>query len=105
MSKIVSKKISWNDANIAQEGVVSFNLYYAKPGPATYDSPKVNVPVVEGQTAYELDIPAQVPIEEGQYEIGVSALDAAGNESDIAVLDYFFDFTAPGTPTDLGVKE
>ena len=104
MSKIVSKNFSWDDANIASQGVVSFNVYYVKGGAVDYASPKVSVAVVAGQATYTLAVPAQLPLTEGQYQLGVSALDAAGNESDIAVLNSPFDFTAPTAPVNLKVS-
>lgn len=106
MAKLATKTFSWDDTNIAVQGVVSFNVYYNKgaAGSVNYNSTKINIPVVTGQTAYSVSIPAQLPLTEGQYELGVSAIDGAGNESDIAVLDPSpFDFTAPTAPTNLKI--
>lgn len=103
MAQIKPKVFSWNDALISAEGVVGFNVYYKLGSTVDYAAPKVSVPVVAGQSAYSLNIPAQLPLTEGTYTLGVSALDAAGNESDIAVLTSPFDFTAPSAPTSLRV--
>lgn len=104
MAIVKPKVFSWNDTLIPTEGVVSFNVYYNLGNTVDYSAPKVNVPVVAGQSAYSLNIPAQLPIsKDGTYTIGVSAVDAAGNESDLAVITSPFDFTAPSAPTSLKV--
>jgi hypothetical protein len=39
-------------------------------------------------------------LKDGSFTLGASAIDAAGNESDIgAFVNYPFDFTAPAAPT------
>jgi hypothetical protein len=35
----------------------------------------------------------------GNYDLGITALDTVGNESDIARGSSFFDFVAPPSPT------
>jgi len=106
MSKLVSKTLSWDDTVISTQGVVGFYVYYVKGGTVNYTSPKIGpIPIVTGQTTYSVSIPSVLPLTEGAYELGVSALDAAGNESDIAVLDPSpFDFTAPTAPVNLRVS-
>lgn len=104
MSQIKSKKFAFDDPAVDADKVKSFNIYYVKDGTVNYTSPKISIPAVPGQITYEVDIPAQVPIGEGQYELGASAVDESGNESDITVLDSFFDFTAPAAPLNLRVE-
>jgi hypothetical protein len=97
MSKITSKKYIFDELDLTD--VVSFNVYYLKDSiDITYDTPFVSIPVVAGQTAYEVDIPSMVPIGEGTYSMGVAAVDDAGNISDIDIMSDFFDFTAPSAP-------
>jgi hypothetical protein len=97
MAKIVSKKL-WFD-QLDMTDVKFFNIYYVKaPTPVTYDTPKVVITAVPGQTAYEVDVPLMVPIGEGTYNLGVSAVDSGGNISDIDVMTRPFDFTAPVAP-------
>ncbi len=88
---------------VSLEGVSQFNIYYVQGGTVSYDSPKVTIPAVSGQTLYSVIRPDQMPVTDGQYQIGVASEDDAGNLSDIAVLDYFFDFVAPTAPSVLRV--
>ena len=88
---------------LSTQDVVSYNIYYVKEGTVDYNSPKVTIPAVSGQTLYSLVLPDSVPVTDGQYQIGVASEDAAGNISDIAKLDYFFDFVSPTAPSILRV--
>lgn len=88
---------------VSLEDVTQFNIYYVKDGTVDYNSPKVTIPVVSGQTLYSVILPDQMPVTDGQYQVGVASEDSAGNLSDIAVLDYFFDFIAPVAPSNLKV--
>lgn len=97
MAKIVSKKLWFDMTNMTD--IAFFNIYYVlAPAAITYDSPKVVVTAIPTQTAYEVDVPLMVPIGEGTYNLGVAAVDTAGNISDIDVMTRPFDFTAPGAP-------
>jgi hypothetical protein len=97
MAKIISKKLIFDELDMS--GVASFNIYYAKtPEVITYETPFVTMPMVAGQTAYEVNIPAMVPVLEGEYNLGIAAVDGSGNISDIDVLTSFFDFTPPAAP-------
>ena len=98
--KIVSKTFAFD--LVSTEGVKGFNVYY-DVNPLTYDSPKKTYDVVAGQLTYSIKLPEEIPITEGQYNLGASTFDEAGNESDIASISYFFDLTAPGTPVNLRV--
>jgi hypothetical protein len=98
--KIVSKTFQFD--LVTTEGVKGFNVYY-DTAPLAYTSPKVTFPVTTGQLTYSIKLPDEVPIGEGAYNIGASTFDEAGNESDIASINYFFDLTAPATPVNLRV--
>jgi hypothetical protein len=82
--KIVSKTFAFD--LVSTDGVKGFNVYYDTE-PLTY----------------YIKLPDEIPITEGQYNLGASTFDEAGNESDIASISYFFDLTAPGTPVNLRV--
>jgi hypothetical protein len=101
MSRIKRWKLSF-DYPFTTEVIMKFNIYYSKI-PVNYESPRIEIPAVEGQTTYEVDIPAQIPISDGQYQLGVSAVDIPGNESDIVVIDYFFKFIVPLAPVNLKI--
>lgn len=98
--KIVSKTFQFD--LVSTEGVKGFNVYY-DTAPLTYDSPKKSYDVVAGQLTYSIKLPDEIPITEGQYNLGASTFDEAGNESDIASISYFFDLTPPQTPQNLRV--
>lgn len=98
MARIAAKTYKFNVA----AGSVRARVYYV-PGTSdpSYESPFVEMPVPEGQTAMELPIPGMTGITEGIFTLMASSLDAAGNESDLgAKVTYPFDFTAPSAPTD-----
>jgi hypothetical protein len=98
--KLVTKKFSFELETT--EGVTGFNIYYGV-SPLTYESAKVTFPVVPDQLIYEVELPTEVPIGEGNYFLGVSTFDEAGNESDIVAIESFFDFTPPMKPKNLKV--
>jgi hypothetical protein len=98
--KIVSKTFAFD--LVSTDGVKGFNVYY-DVNPLTYDSPKKSYDVVAGKLTYEIKLPDEIPITEGQYNLGASTFDEAGNESDIASISYFFDLTPPQKPQNLRV--
>jgi hypothetical protein len=100
MAKIATKRFLFDV--VSTDGLAGYNVYYSKE-PITYESPKKSFPVVPGQLTYEIKLPDDIPITEGQFNLGASTFDEAGNESDIASISYFFDLTAPGTPVNLRV--
>lgn len=97
MPKIVKKTFSFDVDTL--EGAIGFNIYCVKKegdgATLTYDKPHLFIPVVEGKLTYSVVFPDQIPVTEGQYQIGVTAVDAEDNELDFVVLDYAFDFTPP----------
>lgn len=95
MAKIKKATITFDEADLTD--VVEFRIYYAQTAIGE-SSPFVTISVVQGQTAYPVEFPTAVPVTEGQYNIGVAAVDDAGNESDMDVISPFFDFTPPAKP-------
>lgn len=72
---------------------------------AEYDTPVERIaapaPNADGYTRIPLADIAQAQGLEGQYDIHVTALDAAGNESDFLEIDnQTFDLSPPEAPTD-----
>ena len=105
--RIATKVIAFEDPQMGM-GVSSFFLYYKlisgeAPPSFAYDDPHLTIPAVQGQKDYQVQIPGQLPLTEGQYALGFAAADAEGNISDIAVLVRFFDFTAPLAPVNIRV--
>jgi len=95
--RIVSKQITWSPAMATD--VVAQRVYYDS-APLDYNAPFIEV----GSATNSVLVPDDFPVgslTEGDYNIGVTALDAWGNESDMAQKTFFFDFTAPDAPADL----
>lgn len=102
MSKIISKTLKFNPPEVMTD-VASFNVFFSQDA-LTYDSPCVSVPVDPGADEYAVTIPGPgIVITEGTYNIGVSSVDAAGNQSDIEQISFPFDLTAPPPPENLRV--
>ena len=96
MAKIKKVTITFDEVDMT--GVMKFKVYYDIVA-LNELSPFVEIPAVSGQTAYPVEFPTMIPIGEGTYNLGVVAVDEAGNESDMDVMSSFFDFTPPGKPT------
>jgi hypothetical protein len=100
MAKIRKRKVRWTPSNAA--GVVGYRLYWAVGEAADYDSEFADV----GNVA-EVILPDEVPsfpTVAGDIELGVTAVDHIGNESDMAKFSAPFDFTAPDAPIGLVVE-
>ncbi len=91
------KKVVLSFDMLELTGVFGFRVYYYQ-GDWNEESPFIDIPLVAGQTAYDLEFPTLINLAEGTWNLGVCALDEAGNEGDMDVLNRFFDFTPPGKP-------
>ncbi len=108
MPKIVARKIRWNPV----EGATAFKIYFDKFVEGmqfTYEMPSVNVGVppldADGKHVVFLNSqPEFAALPEGEYDFAVTALDAAGNESDFSEVEKVpLDLTAPNAPTGVEV--
>ena len=104
MAKVVDKFFRWNAST--SPDVVRYRVYVAQDA-VSYDTAHVDVGNVTevnlGQLANEGFEPLMNV--EGEFNLGVSAFDNTGNESDIAVLSgVYLDFVAPAAPTGLSVS-
>lgn len=95
MAKIKKVVLTFDEADLTD--VVSFKVFY-DTDIIDETSPFVPIIVVPGQTAYNVEFPTAVPVTDGLYNLGVVAVDDAGNESDMDVISRFFDFVAPHAP-------
>lgn len=94
--KVVTRKVQWNPVTVPD--LKGYNLYYAS-GSAVLDH---NAPFVYVGNVTEVVITDVIPAAinwNGDYTLGVSAVDNVGNESNIAAGTSFFDFQAPPSPT------
>lgn len=106
MARAAEKLFFWEASSAAD---VETYLVYVEPEatPVTYDSPSTAVGLVTSVDLGELANSGFAPLvnAEGNFNLGVSAVDGAGNESDIAVLTAVpLDFVPPTPPTGLGVS-
>lgn len=92
MAKIKKVTLTFDEADLTS--VAGFKIYYDVVA-INENSPSVVIPMVSGQTAYDVLLPVVVPLTDGTYNLGVCALDESGNETDMDVLTRPFDFTPP----------
>ncbi|MDJ0783484.1 MAG: hypothetical protein QNJ22_16020 [Desulfosarcinaceae bacterium] len=100
MAKIKKRKLCWQAS--ASPQTIGYKLYWSQEGPVTYASTSEFL----GQVT-EIILPDGIPNFKpttGSLEIGLTAVDELGNESDIATLTAPFHFMAPATPTGLKLK-
>jgi hypothetical protein len=103
MARIIGKKVKW--INSTSTDVVATRIYICKQAETlSYDSPHVSV--AAPATEYTLPGAFTNLTTEGNYKVGLSAVDANSNESDIIPATgkvFFWDLTAPVAPTGLQI--
>ena len=98
--RVRRRKMSWDPSQ--DPDLAGYRVYWAANERVGYGSDFADV----GQaTAIVLpdDVPG-FPRARGQMEIGVTAVSRGGNESDMAVVEAFFDFTRPGMPLHVRIE-
>ena len=101
MGKIRQKKIRWERS--ASPDVVNYKVYWSENGTMNYDAKHALV----GDAA-ELLLPGDVPsfpLIKSTMTLGISAVDRAGNESDITTVRVKVDFTVPDAPPGLRIED
>jgi Tfp pilus assembly protein PilZ len=101
MGKIRTKKLRWEPA--AGEATTKYKLYWSENGTVDYASSFAEVGAVT-QVILPEDIPS-FPRIAGNLELGIAAVNQAGNESDITKISAYFDFTVPEAPKSLVVED
>ena len=104
MAKVVDKIFRWNAST--SPDVVGYKLYVGTDA-IDYNTTSVDVGNITEVNLGALSNQGFGPLvnAEGTFNIGVSALDQVGNESDIAVLNgVVLDFVPPAAPTGLTVS-
>ena len=104
MARVKKKRVSWTpapDADIVKHRVyvsqADMNLDILTDSFIELDIPTASVLLPD-------DFPAGTFVGEGNFTVGVSAIDDVGNEGDVAIVASPFDFIAPGVPTNLIVE-
>ena len=94
MAKIKKRKLIWEPST--SPNIIGYKLYWAEEGEVSYDSPSALIGNVT-----ELILPEQVPsfpIAKGAIELGITAVNEMGNESDMIKFAAPFQFSAPEAP-------
>jgi len=100
MGKIRSKVAHWQPSETPD---VTYRLYWAIWRPVAH-----NLDYADVGTVTEVTLPDDIrsfPLVAGKIVLGVSAIAASGNESDITTVIGDIDFTTPGTPKNLRLEE
>jgi len=101
MGRVKRKKVSWQPS--VSVDVTSYRLYWSKVGEVSYDSDHADL-----GNATEVILPDDLPsfpLIEGNIKLGITAINEAGNESDIMTLTEYFNFTVPEAPQNLEVED
>jgi Tfp pilus assembly protein PilZ len=101
MGKVRNKKLRWEPA--AGEEAATYKLYWSENGTVDYTSSFAEVGMLT-QIILPDDIPS-FPRIAGNLELGITAVNQAGNESDITTISAYFDFTVPEAPKSLVVED
>jgi hypothetical protein len=100
MAKIKNRKIRWEPSATAD---VRYRLYWSIGGGVDYHSEHAELGNVT-----EVNIPADIPLFpliSGNFELGISAISEAGNESDLTKATVRVDFAVPDAPKNLMVED
>ena len=100
MAKIKNRKIRWEPSATAD---VRYRLYWSIGGGVDYHSEHAELGNVT-----EVNIPADIPLFpliSGNFELGISAISEAGNESDLTKATVHVDFAVPDAPKNLMVED
>jgi len=101
MAKVRKTQITWDAVD--SPDVAGYRLYWAVGGGVDYNSEFLEVGNVT-EIILPDDVPS-FPLVAGNIEIGVTAVNQRGNESDMSVFSAPFDFTAPRAPGNIMVKD
>ena len=100
MGKIKKRRIRWQPSE--SQDVAGYKLYWSIGGGVDYDSDCAEVGKVN-EVILPDDVPS-FPLVSAEMELGVTALNYTGNESEMTKFAAPFDFTAPDPPRDLAVE-
>ena len=100
MGKIKNKKVRWEPS--MTQGV-KYRLYWSIGGGVDYHCDHANVGNVT-----EVNLPGDIPsfpLISRKFELGISAISEAGNESELTKATVQLDFTVPEAPKNLMVED
>jgi Tfp pilus assembly protein PilZ len=99
MGKIKNRKIRWEPSSSPN---VKYRLYWSIAGGVDYHSDHADVGNVT-----EVNLPDDIPLFPltwGRFELGISAINEAGNESELTKTTVHVNFTVPEAPKNLTVE-
>ena len=100
MGKVKNKKVRW-EPSTSQD--VKYRLYWSIGGGVDYHSDHVDLGNVT-----EVTLPGDItafPLTSGRFELGISAINQAGNESELTKATVQVDFTVPEPSKKLIVED
>jgi hypothetical protein len=99
MGKIRKRTVRWEPSADAKK----YRLYWSTQGPVGYESDFVEV---ENKTMVILpdEVPSIPRIAEN-VELGITAVNEVGNESDLTIARVYVNFTVPEAPKVLTVED
>jgi len=99
MGKVRKRTVRWEPSTDAKK----YRFYWSWKGPVGYESDFVEV---ENKTLVILpdEVPS-FPTIAGEIELGITAVNAVGNESDMTTVKAYLDFTVPEAPKLLTVED
>jgi len=101
MGRIKKKKVHWQGSS--SPDAVSYRLYWSKCGEVSYSSDHAELGKVT-EVILPDDVPS-FPLIAADMELGIPAVNEAGNESEMIELKAYFNFTVPEAPSNLQVEE
>ncbi len=101
MGRIKRKRIRWQPS--FGPDLLKYRIYWAQGGDLSYDSDHADLgPVLE--VILPDDIPV-FPLVAGEMSLGITAINAAGNESDMTKTSVYLDCTVPDAPLNVIVED
>ena len=101
VGRIRQKKIRWQAS--PTPGISAYKLYWSTDGTLDYSSPSLELSD-SNEIVLPQDIPS-FPLVNGPIALGVSAVNDAGNESDITEMTADFHFAVPEPPRNLRIED
>ena len=103
MAKVIKKRIKFIPST--GEDVVAHRIYVApEPDELNYASLFVEVQMPADSVIVPDEFPG-FPMRDVIYNVGITALDDVGNESDMTMITAPFDFAAPPAPTGVEIED
>ena len=100
MAKMKKRRLSWKPSGSPQ--VIGYKLYWSEGSEVTYESPSAQLGNVTS-----VILPDDVSTFEpgnGPLEIGLTAIDELGNESDMIAVSAPYQFSVPEAPDSLKIE-